>query len=480
MKSIRFRIIILLLAGLGGLCAAGGWLAYRAMHDILLSEFDYALKTKVNDLFMLAKREHSGEGIRFAQWLMPEFERSEHPEYFQIRSDSGEIIAESSSLDDGTLSLPDEEVSTTPVVYDIILPGNVPGRASAVRMVIRRGEHHGEHGEHSQKNREEITIVLARDTQRLTQLFSSMGIGFGAGTAVLLLLMAFAVRLVVKSGLQPLDTLARQTMEIQPENLADRFPVEPLPDELQPIVQQLNQLLERIDAAFRRERHLTAGMAHELYTPISELRSLTEVAQRWPEDREATRSVASTAHAIALQMQDLVNALLSLSRCESGLQEIEAEEVDIAELVEGIRRRTDPQLLARQIETEWQLNPAVRVATDRTMLAAILTNILKNAAEYVPEQGRFLCRTEARDDGCSIAVSNSTDSLEAEDLEHLCEPLWRKDKARTGSAHSGLGLSVAAQFCRLLGIELSAELPESGMFRITLRIPAEVPARNMD
>ena len=234
MKSIRARLILLLLLGMAGLCGTGGWMAYRAMHNTLLGEFDYALKTKVNDLFMLAKREHDDSKIRFAQWLMPEFERAEHPEYFQIRSPDGDVIAESRSMGGDSLALPDGEVSSSPLVYDITLPGGVSGRAATVQMKIRREEHHDEH----QTEGDFITIILARDTQRLTQLFSAMGAGFSWGTAVLLLLMALAVRWVVKAGLQPLDTLAKQAEGIHPENLTARFPIDTMPEVCQHQVTQ--------------------------------------------------------------------------------------------------------------------------------------------------------------------------------------------------------------------------------------------------
>ena len=131
---------------------------------------------------------------------------------------------------------------------------------------------------------------------------------------------------------------------------------------------------------------------------------------------------------------------------------------------------------AKQIETEWNIDRVDEVATDRTMLTVVLTNLLKNAAEYVPEQGSLWCRVVPASDGCIFTLSNSDGSLASEDLEHLVEPLWRKDKARTGSVHSGLGLSVVSQFCRLLGIDFTVGLPETGLFRVTLAIPSAVPA----
>jgi len=271
--------------------------------------------------------------------------------------------------------------------------------------------------------------------------------------------------------LRPLDALAQQAVAIQPEDLSSRFPSSSMPVELQPIAEQLNRLLERIDLAFRRERYLTAGMAHELYTPIAELSSVTDLALKWPEDQEATSAVTNNAHAIALQMQQLVEALLSLSRCESGLQEITCERVDIIELLENIRGSVEEQLETKKIKLTWEMESEVCVETDRTMLEAVLKNLFKNASEYTPEGGVLSCRVRSSAEGYEVAFANTNEGLVAEDLEHLFEPMWRKDKSRTGSSHGGLGLAVAERFCNVLGIQLVATLPQPDQFQITLFIP---------
>ena len=72
------------------------------------------------------------------------------------------------------------------------------------------------------------------------------------------------------------------------------------------------------------------------------------------------------------------------------------------------------------------------------------------------------------DGNAVLTMTNTQNSLSDSDLELLCEPLWRKDKARTGTAHSGLGLTVVDRFCTLLGIQLGIALPEPDRFKVTL------------
>jgi signal transduction histidine kinase len=86
------------------------------------------------------------------------------------------------------------------------------------------------------------------------------------------------------AGLSPLNQLANQAASITADSLATRFPTEIWPGELTPISSRLNDLLERLEQSFERERRFSADLAHELRTPIAELRSLAELALKWPED----------------------------------------------------------------------------------------------------------------------------------------------------------------------------------------------------
>ena len=465
MKSIRTYLTLWLLLVSGVLFIAGGLLAYRAVHATLLAEFDYSLRTKAHDFATLTERENGRYELEFADKPMPEFRRSEHPEYFMVQLRGGKILARSLSLGTAALDLPDREPAEQPASYSLQLPGGMPARAAAVAVVL---------------DGKLLDIVVARDTVRLNHLFRSMAISFAGTTLLMLLVLAFGLKILVQKGLRPLDVFARQVIAIDSANLDHRFSSPELPEELRPVAAQLDQLLERIQTAFRRERYLTGAIAHELYTPIAELRSLTEVALKWPDDSEASASVVEQAHDIARQMQDLVNALLSLSRCEAGLQKIEFEPVDVAELLAKACRSYESALQKKRMVISKSWKPGLGVETDRAILAAILDNLFRNAAEYTPEGGVLDCLAETTGGVCSVTFTNTQDTLSEADLEHLFEPLWRKDQARTGTSHSGLGLALVDRFCTLLRIRVSAALPKPGLFRITLTIPGREPTNPGD
>ena len=124
------------------------------------------------------------------------------------------------------------------------------------------------------------TLVVARSRENLdARLRASVFLmGF---SAVLLAAIGLMIRLALRLGLQPLGVLGDQVRDLDAESLNQRLDLPAPPAEIQPMVAQLNGLLDRLEAAFTRERRLSSNLAHELRTPIAELRSVAEVGGRW-------------------------------------------------------------------------------------------------------------------------------------------------------------------------------------------------------
>lgn len=455
MNSIRKHLTLLLLLGAGGLSLVGGGLSYRAARAAVLAEFDYSLRTKVHDFSLMAEHEHGEIDLEFAEKSMPEFERTEHPEYFQVTFRTGETIARSPSLASAELILPEPVPSETPEIYRLKLPGGLPGRAAALAVNVEG---------------KWIDMVVARDTVRLDRLFFSLALGFSGATLLLLTLLAIGLLRLVGRGLRPLDTFARQVAEVKPGESAGTFNTPTLPLELRPIAGQLDELLERMAKALERERYLTAAMAHELNTPIAELRIAAELALKWPDD-STDADTAEAALAIALQMQRVVKALLSLSRCEADLQKMVLSPTDIGEVLEESFQSVAVRLHEKEITISKDWKTGFPVETDRAMLAVVLDNLFRNATEYTPTGGVLEFHTACTEGNGLIALTNTQEMLDESDLESIFDPLWRKDTARTGTAHCGLGLAIAKRFCNQLGIQLTATLPAPDQFRITLSFP---------
>jgi two-component system sensor histidine kinase QseC len=247
-----------------------------------------------------------------------------------------------------------------------------------------------------------------------------------------------------------------------------------MPMELLPICERLNDLLARLENSFTRERQFTADAAHELRTPIAELRSLSEVSLKWPDDAEATDLAFQDALQIACKMETIILRLLALARSESGRQLIVLTDVSVAEMVEESWRSFSDRATENRLIVVREISSDLHLRTDHTLFEAIIANLFSNAVEYTPEGGTVRIWAGLQDSWVRLAVSNTVDHLAADDLPNLFERFWRKDAVRTPSEHTGLGLALSKAFAELLGYRLTAELTD-GTLTIALQGPATIP-----
>ena len=241
-----------------------------------------------------------------------------------------------------------------------------------------------------------------------------------------------------------------------------------MPAELLPIGQRLNDLLARLDASFARERRFSADVAHELRTPIAELRALAEVALKWPDDLAAARSALQDALAVALQMESIATGLLALARCEGGLLPVRPEAVPLDSLVDEIWQPLADQARVKKLSVRRGVPDGASWHTDPIALRVIVSNLLTNAVEYTPSAGEVRLRFEGSTGSERLLISNTTDHLRSEDLPYLFDRFWRKDASRTSSVHCGLGLALAKAYAESLGLSLRAGM--AGPSELTLEL----------
>jgi len=231
------------------------------------------------------------------------------------------------------------------------------------------------------------------------------------------------------------------------------------------MVSQFNALFARLAISFERERRVNADLAHELRTPLAELRLLAESSLKWPDQRDADTDRESLAS--IRQMETLVERMLLLARGEQGQSEA-LSHVDLAALVNSIWQPLRDEAEAKGLVVTLDL-PAVSVESDPILLRAILSNLLHNALAYGAASGVLTVRS--RDEGSgtvAVDVVNTVADLAPEDVEHMFERYWRKSLAREGEdLHVGLGLTIVQRFAEELGYKVNASLKED-LLTVTL------------
>jgi signal transduction histidine kinase len=483
MRSLRTRLFVYLTAGAAILFLVAGLALTRTVAVWLQREFDRGLEAKARGLIALTEQETDKIEFDFASELMPEFGDPAGPEYFELWLADGSLVGRSPSFE-----LTDEtrraglvrtsDPAVTPRFQDLRLPDGRRGRQIRIDFLPRM-EAEEDPGETASapaaapapSSRKAATLIVARERERFDADLRRLKVALGIGAVGLMLALAGLTQVALRVGLRSLDRLSRQVRALDVTSLGTRVDVEAPPDEIAVVVEQVNALLDRLETGFKRERQLSSDIAHELKTPIAELRNLCEVGARWPEDRAAVRKFFEDARAIALQMERIVVHLVALARYEEGREQVWTARVRVAEVVEAAWRPLARAAASKRLELGRQISPALCLDTDPDKFALMVANLLSNAVEYSPPGSTVLCASAQTNGRSSVSFSNRAENLEPQDLAVMFDRFWRKDEARAGGRNVGLGLSLVRALADALRIEIAARLESDKTFRITLSWP---------
>ncbi|HTS18424.1 MAG TPA: ATP-binding protein [Verrucomicrobiae bacterium] len=459
MRTIRQQLTSKLLVGFAVPLVVGGLAVFLLTREALLEQFDATLRAEVTAIVSAARQDHGM--ITFTIPSSLEQDTSKHPSFFQIWQTDGTTLRRS-----GPLRAPDLPMRygslERPKFWNLTLPSRVAGRAIGVKFIPKPTL-----TEVARSAPLNAVLVVASDTDEMDDALEDLALALiGCGAALLAITVVIVPRLL-RRQLAPLDQLAERAVHVDADSLATRFPTDGLPGELAPISSRLNELLARLERSFQRERQFSADLAHELRTPIAELRSLAEVALKWPDAREAATDREILA--IALQMEGIVTRLLTLLRGETGQLLVTTDRVAIAPLIQSAWMSCAERVADKRLIVTTNAPDSIQVQTDPVLLRSILTNLIDNAVEYTPHGGSIAAACTTENGRFTLSITNTAVDLNAEDVSHLFERFWRKESARSDSKHAGLGLSIVRTLCDCLGWQPAAELldPSTLSIRIT-------------
>lgn len=457
------RITRVLIPALCGVILIGGFFLHSAVKKLLISQFDHALLTKARTLTSFPEPDREGINLGFTERPFPEFHPGLHAEYFQVWLSDGSILTKSPSLI-GQEELPRPiSFQGQPIFWSFPLSDGRPGRAVGLRLHSRKETSSGSFA---------IDLVLARDSIELNRVLRGLAVGIAAAGCFLLLLAWYGVRKTTESALKPVNQFAERLGAVEANSLKNLIVVDDLPPDLRPIADQINDLMKRLDAAFHRERRFAANAAHELLTPVAELRIAAENAIDWPDDQQATGSLAAEAKDLSTQMEHVVRTLLALSKAEAKMMPLNIQVFDLGALLHDLLDSLKPRLAARGLRV--QVNPSGKFefASDQVILRSVLSNLFANAAEYATEKSEIQIVIEHRAGNIELAISNRVSSaISSEDLARFCEAFWRGDPAHQSREHAGLGLALAKAFAEVLGGEIRFPLTGQSKFTVLLNLP---------
>lgn len=466
MRSLRGRLIAWLLAGTGLLLIVAGLFLDRAIGSRLRQGFDAGLIAEARSVMAVTEQQDGRVALELSPGLMPEFEGGKRPDYFQLWVE-GRVLARSPSL--GGRDLPGPASPSRQFRFgDLTLPDGRRGRR--VEVTFNPQTEPDDARKEGPSAASSATLVVARGNQELAAFLASLHRTLALFTLLLLLGSAALVWTVTTYALRPLSDLAGRLEAIDAGSLRERVVIGGAPAELVPTIEHLNGLLARLAESFERERMFSANLAHELRTPLAELRAVTDVALKWPDDSASLLAALGEARGAGLQMEKIVVNLLALARYDGGQHTLHLSRVPLRETVTACWRAAAAEAGGKGLTADLEVPEGLALVTDREKLELILSNLFANAVAYGSPGGRIACAATFRDGRLTLSIANPTTELSPGELPRIFDRFWRRDAARSDGRHVGLGLSLVAALCELLGFAKEARLHD-GIFEIVLSGP---------
>lgn len=430
-RSLRMRLLVFLLAAIVLAGAVQGALAYRGALAEADALFDYHMQQTA-----LALR--SGLPVDAQDNALGLDPGDENQEFIvQVWTNEGLRIFES-ALD---VALPQ---------LAVLGFTNVQARGGTYRVF-------------SLQTRAQV-IQVAQNMAKRREMARTLALRTLAPLAFMAPLLILAVWWGVSRSLAPVERVRRQLSQRQADDLSPVSDAQ-LPDEVQPLVSELNLLFERVQRAFDAQEHFVADAAHELRSPLAALRLQLQGLQRAGDDAARAAAIERLSAGIDRATR-LVEQLLTLARQEASTTA--SEPVDLRAIAQLALADVAPAAQARRMDVGLLESNATTVPGNAEALRMLVRNLLDNAIKYTPLGGQVDLQVRTEGDHAVLTVEDSGPGIAPEHRARVMQRFVRETS--DGAPGSGLGLAIVQAIAQAHGATVALDAsPRLGGLRVTVR-----------
>jgi len=321
-------------------------------------------------------------------------------------------------------------------------------------------------------------IQVGESLAQLTSTLQSITFALLAIAPFVLLMGAIVSYWLAKRAFRPILRLTRTAREIKAGDLHQRVPIPQAKDEVHDLALTLNEMIGRLDLAFSQQRRFVADASHELRTPVTVIRSITDVALAQPLNSEEYVSVLSDINAESERLGRLINDLLALARADEGAVQLDHERIRLDLLAFDVIAAMEPLAIERNIALQLEKMPPVTIQGDTARLIQVLMGLMDNALTYTNTGGTITLSIDTTETSASFSISDTGIGIAPEDLPHIFERFYRADPARSRVVGgSGLGLAIVDWVVRTHGgsIAVESQPGQGSTFTVTLPLAPLAP-----
>ncbi len=321
------------------------------------------------------------------------------------------------------------------------------------------------------------SVVVLQSLHRQEEFLESVVSTFVLVIPLAVLLAGAGGYFLARRSLSPVVTMSSQAGRIGAENLHDRLAVKNANDELGQLAQSFNELLDRLDQSFERQRRFVADASHELRTPVAILCGEADVTLGQPaRTPEEYRESLGILRGEAKRLKHIVEDLFTLARADAGQHPLTLSDFYLDELVGECARNVRTLAAAKKIKLHCDAAKERLIRGDESLLRRMIMNLLDNAIKYTPDCGTVTVHCgESHSQHC-VSIQDTGSGIPDELQPRIFERFFRADKARARSQSdgggAGLGLSISQWIAEAHGGRIELTQSDSGGSTFTVFLPA--------
>jgi two-component system, OmpR family, heavy metal sensor histidine kinase CusS len=321
-------------------------------------------------------------------------------------------------------------------------------------------------------------IQIAVDVSQEKQMLAGYRHWFWAILAAACAFLPLVGYKIAHQGIRPVEEMATTARLISSSNLRERIHSQGYPLELASLADTFNKMLDGLEESFERISRFSADIAHDLRTPVNNIRGEAEVALARARTVDEYRDVLGSCLEEAIRLSNLVGDLLFLARTENPLMLVHREKTDVGQLLTRVCEYYEASAAEAGVSlaTACPTEPVV-AAVDASLIQRALSNLVSNAVAHTLSGGSILMTLRTNLSNLLIEVSDTGIGIPADALPRVFDRFFRVDVSRSQmiGGGSGLGLAIVQGIATLHGGNVRIASKQGEGTRVTLSLPAFLP-----
>jgi two-component system heavy metal sensor histidine kinase CusS len=287
-----------------------------------------------------------------------------------------------------------------------------------------------------------------------------------------LIICAVGGYFIARHGMRPVEEVAKMAERIHSTNLDQRLELAGKPAEISNLAETFNNMLDRLKDSFARMAQFSADIAHELRTPVNNLRGEIEVALGKARSPSEYQEVLASGLEECQRLSRMIDSLLFLARAEQPKSVLNREQIDVGEELERVREFFEPSASEKQVTLNLTAPKGLIASLDRTLIHRAIGNLVENALAHTPPGGHVTLEATGLNDEFVIAVADTGSGISQEHLPYLFDRFYRADRSRTkGAGGFGLGLAIVKGITEIHGGKIEIASRNGEGTKVTMRFP---------